>query len=383
MKEELGHMFWTSWEILGEKRGECVEQFACETQVISGEGALEALSGLTGKRLLVVRDSLENSKGIGQRIRGMLKPEAEAFFDNITPEPTMTQAVDGVKLIKKFCPDLVVAVGGSHVVDCAKAMVCFSGRHCQLAVVPTAVDSGAVVTGTVTLTHEKRRHTFQNPGLHPHIAVLDKALLTDCPAGKIAEGGFQILAACLQAYLGKDAGMLTGFHAREGFTVCWGALPAAFAGNAVARGRLQMSAILAGMASDHGGLGLCQAMVDSLGSQFHLSPGSLAGILLPAVIGCNAHAAGRKLAELSRAAGLGGSSETVGVRNLKGSILRLRRELGMPATLTQAGINPKWVWSNLGKIVEQTLEDPRCKNNPVMVDDFLVRRILEETTGHI
>lgn len=359
-----------------------MERFACETLIVSGEGALETLAEQQGKRLLVVRDGMELSDGIAGQIQGMLKPEAVAIFDKTAPEPAMTQAVAGVQQIKDFCPDLVVAVGGSHVMDCAKAMVCFSGRHCRLTVVPTEPGSGTEVTGRATLTHEKRRHMFCNPGMRPDVAILDSILLTGSTAGKVAEGGFEILANSLQAYMGRDGGMMTRLHARESFAVCWGALPAAFAGNKAARGRLQTAAVLAGLAYDRTGLGLCQALADSLGSQFHLTMGCLAGILLPAVIGCNAHAAGRRLAELSRAAGMGGSSEAVGVRNLKAALIRLRRELGMPATLAQAGINPRWVWSNVGKIVEQTLENPECRNNPVTVDDFLVRRILEETAGH-
>lgn len=359
-----------------------MERFACETKIVTGDGALEALAEQPGKRLLVVRDGMEQTAGMAKRIRGMIKPEAEAVFDRVTPEPTMAQAVDGVKEIKRFCPDLVVAVGGSHVVDCAKAMVCFSGRHCRLVAVPTQAGAGTEVTASATLTHDRRRHTFHNAGMHPDVAILDSSLLAGSTGGKVAEGGFEILANSLQAYLGKNNGTLTGMHAREGFVVCWGALPAAFAGNSVARGRLQTAAVMAGIAYEQTGLGLCQAMADSLGNQFHLSAGCLAGILLPAIVGCNALAAGKRLAELCRAAGMGGSSEAVGARNLKNGLIRLRRELGMPATLTQAGINPRWVWSNVGSIVEQTLENPCCRNNPVMADDFLVRRILEETTGH-
>ena len=359
-----------------------MDRFACETMIVSGEGALEALAELTGKRLLVVQDKMELSEGIARRIRGIIKPEAAASFDQAASEPTMTQAVAGVKQMKAFLPDLVVAVGGNHVVACAKAMVCFSGMPCRLAAMPTEAGSGTEVTDSVTLTHNGSRHTFRNSGMRPELAVLDHSLLSSSAARKVAEGGFEILSNSLQAYLGNRGGMLTALHARESFAVCWGALPAAFAGNSAARGRLQMASAMAGIAYDRAGLGLCRAMADSLGSQFHLSDGCLAGILLPAVVGCNAHAGGKRLAELSRAAGLGGSSEAVGVRNLKAGLIRLRRELGMPATLAQAGVNPRWVFSNVGKIVEQTLAHPECRNNPVMADDFLIRRILEETAGH-
>ena len=138
---------------------------------------------------------------------------------------------------------------------------------------------------------------------------------------------------------------------------------------------------MTGLAVDQTGLGLCRAMENSLGMVFGLSRGKAAGILLPVIVGCNAHAAGRRYAELSRAAGMGGSNEGMGVRNLRSGLLRLRRELGLPGTLLQAGIDIRTIWNSGKRIVELTLEDPECRNNPVTVDDYLVRRILEEITG--
>lgn len=359
-----------------------MERFVCETMIVSGEGALEALAEQPGKRLLAVTDGMQTAGNPIPRIRDMIRPVAVAGFDRMTPEPTVAQTVEGANLIKEFCPELVVALGGSHVLDCAKAMVCFSGKTCRLVVIPTEAGTGTETSDTVTLSHEGCRHTFQDKKLRPDVAILDSCLLAGLRPGKVAEGGFSILAASLQAYMGGSAGMLAGLHAREAFSVCWGALPAAFAGNMAARGRLQTASAMAGIAYSRTGQGLCRAMTDSLGSLFHISDGCLGGILLPAFIGCNAHAGGKQLAELSRAAGLGGSSEAVGVGRLKAGLIRLRKELGMPATLAQAGINPRWVWSNAKRIVELTLENPECRNNPVTVDDFLVRRILEEVTGH-
>ena len=37
----------------------------------------------------------------------------------------------------------------------------------------------------------------------------------------------------------------------------------------------------------------------------------------------------------------------------------------------------------IGQIVEATLKDPCCGSNPMVVEDFMVRRILEEVTGHV
>ena len=69
------------------------------------------------------------------------------------------------------------------------------------------------------------------------------------------------------------------------------------------------------------------------------------------------------------------------VRSLKNAIVRLRRELGLPATLAEAGVRPQQVWSRQTQIVDATLADPCCAANPQPVEAFMVRKILEEVTG--
>ena len=147
--------------------------------------------------------------------------------------------------------------------------------------------------------------------------------------------------------------------------------------------RVHEAAAMAGLAFTHSGLGLCHAMAHALGGVFHIPHGRLNGILLPEVLDCNAHGAAAKYAKLARSAGLGGSADTLGVRNLKNALIRLRRELEMPQNLLQAGVNPGEVYRNTKTIVEATLDDPCCKTNPVPVEDFMVRRILEAVTGRV
>ena len=71
------------------------------------------------------------------------------------------------------------------------------------------------------------------------------------------------------------------------------------------------------------------------------------------------------------------------MRNLRSGLIRLRQELGLPGTLLQAGMDLQKVWHSSRRITELTLEDPECRNNPVAVDDFMVRRILDAITGRI
>ena len=177
--------------------------------------------------------------------------------------------------------------------------------------------------------------------------------------------------------------MFSDTMAAEAFRGAYSALPASFAGRKDLRLRVHQAATMAGMAFTQAGLGLCHAMSHSLGGIFHVPHGRLNAILLPSIVSCNAHVAGRKYAEIARIAGIGGSAESVAVRNLKNGLIRLRRELKLPETLAQAGIAPRELWAATGQSVEATLKDPCCGSNPMVVEDFMVRRILEEVTGHV
>ena len=123
-------------------------------------------------------------------------------------------------------------------------------------------------------------------------------------------------------------------------------------------------------------------MAHSLGGAFHVPHGRLNAILLPEVISYNAPKAGHKYAELARAAGLGGSVETIALRNLRNALIRLRRELGLPETLAQAGVPVAQVRQRAGDIVAAALADPCCATNPVKPDAAGVRGLLERVTGN-
>ena len=265
--------------------------------------------------------------------------------------------------------------------DCAKAMTYFSSTKAKLVAIPTTSGSGSEVTDFAILTHGNVKHPLVDPRLRPDVAILDDALLGGLPPSLIADAGFDVLAHALEGYVGSNATPITDALAKDAFCAAFAALPLSFAGRAEVRLKIHTAATMAGMAFTQAGLGLCHAMAHSLGGMFHVPHGRLNAILLPSVIGCNAHRAGEKYAAIARAAGFSGSADTVAVRNLKNGLVRLRRELRLPSTLKQAGIDPVKVWQAMGDIVAATMADPCCETNPMQVEDFMVRKVLEEVTG--
>lgn len=359
-----------------------MNEFSCKTKIYAGAGAVCALEKLEIKRLFLVSDPFFAKNGTAQSVAAAAKAEAVEIFDGVQPDPTVTLAAEGTARVKAFGPDVIVALGGGSAMDCAKAMAYFSGGT-RLVAIPTTSGSGSEVTDFAILTHNSVKHPLVDSRLRPEIAILDDDLLSGMPVSLVADGGFDVLTHALEAFTAKNATPITDALALDAFCTVFGALPASFAGRTAVRPRIHMAATMAGMAFTQAGLGLCHSIAHSLGGAFHIPHGRLNAILLPAVISCNAYTAGEKYARLARAAGMGGSADTVAVRNLRNGLIRLRTELKLPATLAQAGVEPRQVWHNMDALVDAALADPCCATNPIKPEDFMVRKVLEEVTGRV
>jgi len=358
-----------------------MERFFCPTRIISGPGAVQEISGMNIGRLLVVTDPYFEKSGLAAKIGAMA--QAAQTFSGVQPDPTVEQIAVGTAVVKDFKPDWVVALGGGSAMDCAKAMVWFSGVRARLIAIPTTSGSGSEVTDFAVLTHDGVKHPLVDKTLLPEVAILDSDLLEQLPRRLIADTGFDVLAHALEAYAAKNAGAISDALARDAFCTAFAALPASYSGKLEVRGRIHTAATMAGMAFSQAGLGLCHALSHALGGMFHVPHGRLNAILLPAVVELNASHCPQKYARIARSAGLGGSADTVAVRNLKNGLLRLRKELELPTTLAQAGVEPRQVQRAAADIIKTAKADPCMKTNPFQPEDFMLHRLLEEVTGRV
>ena len=357
--------------------------FDCGTKIVSGSGAVRYLEKLGARRLFLVTDPFFYKNGTAQRIAAESRAETVEIFYDVRPDPTVELAAEGTAKLKAFGADMIVVLGGGSAMDCAKAMAFFSKGDAKLVAIPTTSGSGSEVTDFAILTHNKVKYPLVDKRLRPAIAILDSDLLQEMPASLVADTGFDLLTHAVEAFVATDAGAFSDMLAQEAFRSAYGALPASYAGRRGVRLKVHQAATMAGMAFTQAGLGLCHAMAHSLGGMFHVPHGQLNAVLLPSVVATNAHVATAKYAQLARACGMGSTADTVAVRNLRNNLIRLRRELKLPETLAQAGIAPGALRSAMNDVVSATLADPCCKTNPMKVEDFLVRRILEEVTGRV
>ena len=356
-------------------------RFDMGTKIVSGDGALTALGEFGAKRVLVVCDPFFRENGWSDRVAEATGAKKTAIFDQVKPDPTVTLAAEGTGVLKELDPELVVALGGGSAMDLAKAMVYFSGTKAPLAAIPTTSGSGSEVTDFAILTHQGVKHPLVDGRLRPHTAILDGRLLESMPKSLIADGGFDAICHALEAYVAKNTGAISDCLALEAFRRVMALLPASWGGDKSCRLRLHEASTMAGMAFSQAGLGLCHAASHVLGGRFHVAHGRLNAILMPAVISCNAHAAGQRYARMAQEAGMVGSAQTLGVRNLKNALVKLRRELNMPGTLREAGVDTRQLRSEMEGLVKAVLEDPCCATNPIKVEPYMVRAVLEEAAG--
>ena len=360
-----------------------MEKFSCKTTIVSGSGVIAELESFHAKRLFLVTDPFFQKNGIARKVADASKAEQVTIWDGVQPDPSVELAAKGTALLTDFGPDLLVALGGGSAMDCAKAMAYFSQGSFPLAAIPTTSGSGSEVTDFAILTHKGIKHPLVDSRLRPDMAILDSDLLQELPKSLVADAGFDVLTHAVEAYAAIGSSTFSDLYAQEAFRSAYGALPASYAGRTDVRLKVHLAATMAGLAFTEAGLGLCHAMSHTLGGMFHVPHGRLNAILLPAVITGNAHVALARYAQLARAAGMGGSADTIAFRNLKNGLIRLRKDLNLPQTLQQAGVAPQAVWNSMNAIVESVLTDPCCGSNPLKVEGFQVRRVLEEVTGRV
>ena len=357
-----------------------MEQFSCKTQIIAGAGAVSRLEELKARRLFLVTDPFFLKNGTASTIAAAAKAEAVEIFDQVTPDPSVELAAAGAARVKAFEPDLIVALGGGSAMDCAKAIGYFGGGNYRFAAIPTTSGSGSEVTDFAILTHKGIKHPLIDEKLRPDLAILDSELLRSLPKGLIADSGFDVLSHALEACCARNAGSFSAALARDAFRMAFSALPRSYAGDCPVRLEMHKAAAMAGLAFSQAGLGLCHAMAHTLGGAFHVPHGRLNAILLPAVLDCNAPSALEAYGAMARAAGFSASSDTMAFRNMKNGLIRLRRELELPETLAQAGVEPRKVREMTQQLVEAALADPCCRTNPIKPEAHMVRGILLQVT---
>ena len=136
--------------------------------------------------------------------------------------PILEELIEIIKDIKRFKPDLILAVGGGAIIDYAKIANIvdvredladliinysypFKKKYTKLAVIPTTAGSGAEVTSNAVIYVDGIKHSFESKLLIPDNFFLVPEFLISAPNKIKASAGFDAIAQALESLVSKKS----------------------------------------------------------------------------------------------------------------------------------------------------------------------------------
>lgn len=351
-----------------------MNRFSCGTELIFGPDSLEFLSRFRGEKAMLVTDKFFSQSGLAKQILARAGCPDGVIFDAVQPDPSALLAAQGAALLKQHGPEVLIALGGGSSLDCAKGILAAADQRPVFVAIPTTSGTGSEVTSFSILTHEGVKHPLIDPSMRPDHAILDPTLLQDLPKKLVADSGMDAVSHCVEAFAATGHSPVTDALAGEALHILLTDLPRSLAGDPESRFRVHLAATMAGMAFDCAGLGATHALAHALGGAYHVPHGRLCGLLLPNVMDFNKTSGLSRYAKLARMCGLGAATEILAMRNLRSAIVTLRRQLGLPGSLQEAGI----VLEQPQDIAQAAKEDRCLTGNPRSASVAELERILTE-----
>jgi alcohol dehydrogenase len=303
-----------------------------------------------------------------------------AVFIDVRANPVEANVTAGVKAFKAGDHDGVVAFGGGSALDVGKVVALMHGQSLSvfdledvgdwwtradgskiapIIAVPTTAGTGSEVgrAGIIThpATHEKK--IIFHPALMPKVAILDPELTVGLPPMLTAATGMDALAHCIEAYCAPFYHPLAAGVALEGMRLIKENLARAVkkGSDVTARGHMLMASTMGATAFQRG-LGAVHAISHPLGGLYDAHHGTLNGVLMPYVLKANRRKVEKEIGRAAAYLGIKG-----GFGGFLRWILALRKEIGIPHTLGQLGIDTR----RLDEVAAMAVKDPSAGGNPI------------------
>jgi len=367
------------------------------TRILHGPGRIaelaDACRALGIKRPLLVTDAGLKSAPITARARDVLVAAGmdAPIFADIKSNPVGANIDAGLAVYRAGGHDGVIAFGGGSGLDAGKAIAFMAGQTrpiwdfedigdwwtradpagiAPIVAVPTTAGTGSEVgRASVVLneaSHEKK--IIFHPQMMPGIVISDPELTVGLPAHVTAATGMDALTHCFEAYCAP------GFHpqaegiALEGLRLIADYLPRACANGSDIEARSRMLAAASmGAAAFQKGLGAVHAISHPVGALYDTHHGLTNAIVLPYVMMHNRAAIAEKCARIARVLELADP----GFDAVLAWVLALRKELGIPNTLQEIGVDAERA-AEIGRFAEV---DPSAGGNPIEVKAAALEQI--------
>ncbi len=336
-------------------------------------------------------------------------PVHSEIFSDVEPDPSFETIQNGVKMMRSFKPDVIIALGGGSPIDAAKGMWLFYenpdadveglklkfmdirkrtykfpklGRLSKMVAIPTTSGTGSEVTSFAVITDKEKnkKYPLADYELTPDVAIIDPDLVMSLPKKITADTGMDVLTHAIEAYVSNMASDYTDGLAEKAVELVFKNIRTAYndGSNKVAREKMHNASCIAGMAFTNAFLGVCHSMAHKIGAEFHMAHGRINAILLPYVIRYNAQMptkfvsfpkyeyfiADQKYADLSRRMNFPAYTNEEGVKSLVEEIRKLNHDLEIPASFQEAGLDEKEFLAKVDLLADRAFEDQCTTANP-------------------
>lgn len=376
-----------------------VNRFILNEVSYFGPGARKELPGVVArlgyKKALVVTDKGLMKFGVAKMVLDVLDEAAIPYeiYDEVKPNPTVTNVKTGVEACKKAEADFIIAIGGGSSMDTAKGIgiICnnpeFSDvislegvadtkkKTVPIIALPTTAGTAAETTINYVIIDEEKQKKMVcvDPNDIPAVAIIDAELMYSLPKSLTAATGMDAMTHAIEGLITKGAWELSDMFEIKAIEMIHKYLPIAVnePTNPVGRDGMAVAQYVAGMAFSNVGLGVDHGMAHPLSALHDIPHGVACAMLLPTVMKFNAPAALPKYVDIAKALGVykDGMTQQEAADAACAEIDNLSRLVGIPTHLSELGITEK----DIDALADQAIVDVCTPGNPreVTRDDIV------------
>jgi 1,3-propanediol dehydrogenase len=364
--------------------------------LVFGRGRVAELGSIAktyGKKALIVtgKGSTKKSGLLDRAVKYLEEAGLESvLFDNVSQNPLTTTAMEGAEFAKENGCDVVVALGGGSIMDCAKAIAFLavndgdindyifnrlvSDVALPLILVPTTCGTGSEGNGFAVLTNPDNgdKKSLRCNAIVAKASIIDSELMETMPKHILASVGFDALCHCMEAYISKIAQPMTDMLALQGMELIGANLLKVYQGNgdAEAWDAVTWASTIGGMVINTAGVTVPHGMEHPASGLRNIVHGRGLAALTPPVIEESIKGAPEKFAAISRC--LGGKDET----DCADRVRQLLKDIDLATTLSEQGILQEdidWMVENCFKVSAAGIA-----NHPVTFDREDIKRLYEK-----
>ncbi len=319
-------------------------------------------------------------------------------FKDLTPNPKSHEVMAGADLFAREHCDIIVALGGGSVIDCAKAIgiVHTNGSHVMafegvdlvkvpgppLICIPTTSGTAADISQFCIIVNEAERYKMAiiSKTVIPDVALIDPETTLTMDPYLTACSGLDALTHAIEAYVSTASSPIVDAHALAAIRLVSNNLEKAVTvpDDLSARENMSLASLHAGLAFSNASLGAVHALAHSLGGYLDLPHGECNALLLEHVVRFNMPAATERYRQIGEAMELDvkGASEQDLSRRITETLSALRQRVGVVGGLAMRGVR----MTDIPELITHAVNDACIVTNPRHINATDVKTIYAEAT---